>query len=112
MLFWFFQQIIISLTLILLIHYLYVFFKNNLTEPKVKDLVNKPMKRYMEMYQTIDNPTTDNPMTDNPMTDNQNNSSDNHIHMKNELKNYLQTLTSKKTDPMSANDLNTNYQTL
>ena len=107
MLFWFFQQIIISLTLILLIHYLYVFFKNNLTEPKVKDLVNKPMKRYMEMYQTIDNPTTDNPTTDN-----QNNSSDNHIQMKNELKNYLQTLTSKKNDPMGANDLNTNYQTL
>ena len=106
MLFWFFQQIIISLTLILLIHYLYVFFKNNLTEPKVKDLVNKPMKRYMEMYQTIDNQTMNNQTTDNQ-------NDDNHRQMKDELKNYLQTLTSKKNDePISANDLNTNYQTL
>ena len=30
------------------------FFKTNLTEPKVKDLVNKPKKGYHEIYKTIE----------------------------------------------------------
>jgi len=32
---------------------LYTFFKDTLTVPKVKDLVNKPAKRYDEMYDSI-----------------------------------------------------------
>ena len=47
------KTIFISLLLITLIHYLYGFFKNTLTVPKVKDLVNKPAKRYNEMYELI-----------------------------------------------------------
>jgi hypothetical protein len=47
--------IFISLLLIALIHYLYDFFKNTLTVPKVKDLVNKPAKRYDEMFDIIRN---------------------------------------------------------
>ena len=38
--------VIISLLLIILIHYLFNFFKNTLTVPKVKDLVHKPLERY------------------------------------------------------------------
>jgi hypothetical protein len=45
----------ISLLLIALIHYLYGFFKNTLTVPKVKDLVNKPAKRYNEMFAVLNN---------------------------------------------------------
>jgi len=39
---WIIQSGIISFVLIYLIHYLFTFFKNNLTVPKVIDLVNKP----------------------------------------------------------------------
>ena len=44
---------IISFILIVLIHYLYSFFKSTLTIPKVRDLVNKPTERYNEMIDTI-----------------------------------------------------------
>lgn len=44
---------IISFILIVLIHYLYSFFKTTLTIPKVRDLVNKPTERYNEMIDTI-----------------------------------------------------------
>ena len=47
------KTIVISLLLIALIHYLYIFFKDTLTVPKVKDLVNKPAKRYDEMFDSI-----------------------------------------------------------
>ena len=49
------KAICISLLLIALIHYLYAFFKDTLTVPKIKDLVNKPAKRYDEMYDIMDN---------------------------------------------------------
>ena len=47
------KTIFISLLLIALIHYLYGFFKNTLTVPKVKDLVNNPAKRYNDMFAVI-----------------------------------------------------------
>ena len=49
------KTIFISLLLIALIHYLYGFFKNTLTVPKVKDLVNKPAQRYNQMFASINN---------------------------------------------------------
>lgn len=51
------KAIFISLSLIVLIHYLYVFFKKTLTVPKVKDLVNKPAKQYNEMFDVMNNVT-------------------------------------------------------
>lgn len=49
MLYWTLKWIIIYLVLIFLIHYLYSFFKNMLTVPKIKDLVNKPINQYNEI---------------------------------------------------------------
>ena len=53
MLSWIFQMSVISLILIILVHYLFTFFKTNLTIPKVKDLVNKPHEKYEEIYKII-----------------------------------------------------------
>jgi len=50
------QWSIISLILIILIHYLYSFFQTTLTIPKIKDLVNRPADAYKEIYQTINHP--------------------------------------------------------
>ena len=55
MIFFTLKTIFISLLLIALIHYLYGFFKNTLTVPKVKDLVNKPAQRYTQMFAGINN---------------------------------------------------------
>jgi hypothetical protein len=55
MLFFTLKTIFVSLLLIALIHYLYDFFKNTLTVPKVKDLVNKPAQRYNQMFASLNN---------------------------------------------------------
>ena len=46
---------LISFTLIFLIHYLYTFFMNTLTIPKIKDLVNKPNEKYKDIFETLQN---------------------------------------------------------
>jgi hypothetical protein len=53
MLLWTIQISIISIILIFLVHHLIVFFKNTLTVPKVKDLVNAPIQKYEDMYEII-----------------------------------------------------------
>lgn len=78
MFFWIIQQTIISIILIISVHYIYIFFKNNLTVPKTKDLVNKPTEQYKKIYSSL------------------NNTKENTKEMKNELKNYLKTLSSSK----------------
>jgi hypothetical protein len=55
MLLWCIKWVTVSLLLIVLVHYLYSFFKSTLTIPKIKDLVNKPAERYNEIYTTIQN---------------------------------------------------------
>ena len=53
MLSWIIQITIISIILIFLVHYLFNFFKETLTVPKIKDLVNAPNKKYENMYNII-----------------------------------------------------------
>jgi ABC-type bacteriocin/lantibiotic exporter with double-glycine peptidase domain len=53
MIFWITKQITLSVVLITVIHYIYTFFKNNLTIPQVKDLIHKPQQQYNEIYNTI-----------------------------------------------------------
>ena len=78
MLFWIIQQTIISIVLIISVHYIYIFFKNNLTIPKTKDLVNKPREQYKKIYSSLKKSKEDSK------------------EMKTELKNYLKTLTASK----------------
>ncbi len=81
---WIIQQTIMSFILIILVHYIYLFFKHNLTTPKIKDLVNKPSQQYNEMYKS---------MADNTeMIDAQKSAST----MKDELTNYLKSLSATK----------------
>ena len=75
--------IFISLLLIVLVHYLYSFFKNTLTIPKMRDLVNKPMERYNEIYTTINHENKSSPLAAAPDTT---------ADMQNELKQFLQHL--------------------
>ena len=105
MLFWISQQIIISLVLIALIHSIYVFLQNNLTTPKIRDLVKRPIEQYDEIYQTIKKPQ---PKAKNTPT------------MKNELQNYLKELSNSiQTGEPTGHDLtgqdnkfSDNFQTL
>jgi hypothetical protein len=79
---WIIQSGLISFILIFLIHYLFTFFKENLTVPKVIDLVNKPKEQYEELLRN----TNHNPPVSAGKPDMSS--------MKNELKNYLKDLKS------------------
>jgi hypothetical protein len=113
---WIFKVAIVSFLFIFLIHYLYSFFKTTLTSPKVKDLVNKPMRKYDSIYDSLQNSQgygymdeqeganssitkilKSNPSsTQNPVKQS----------MKDELKKYLSELSGSSGNKMS--DLNTN----
>ena len=88
MFFWIIRQILISFILIFVLHNIYNYFKNNLTVPKIKDLIKKQAQQYKELYETeeksVDKET-----------------------MKNELKDYLKNLSKSNTSTKleSAGDL-------
>ena len=84
MLFWLAQQVIISLIVIVLAHSIYTFLKNNLTTPKIRDMVKRPAQQYKEIYETMQK--SKNEKT-NPSS------------MKSELQNYLKELS---TVPIAA----------
>jgi hypothetical protein len=91
---------IISFILIVLIHYLYSFFKSTLTIPKVRDLVNKPTERYNEMIDTIKYNDKYNDKANINKQDN----------MQDELSNFLQDLKKNNvsSDILSSNDGHSN----
>ena len=57
---WIIQMTALSLCLIAVVHYLYVFFKTTLTVPKVKDLVTRPQKQYDAIFKEINCKNNDN----------------------------------------------------
>ena len=81
MFFWIIRQIIISFLFIFTAHYIYNYFKKNLTVPKIKDLIKKPVKQYDQIYQTKQREEDTDKET-----------------MKNELKDYLKNLSATKSE--------------
>ena len=92
---WIIQMSIISLVLIILVHYLFTFFKTNLTIPKVKDLVNKPQKQYDALFDTMKETVIQSAKSEPADTSN----------MKNELKNYLKELSESKKSTISMSNI-------
>ena len=106
MLFWSLQITVISIILIFLVHHLIVFFKSNLTVPKVKDLVNAPVQKYEDIYKTISSKENSLSYMDSLLPKQVNNNPEpkfvpNVASMKDELKNFLKTKI--KTDSGTTN---------
>ena len=57
---WTVKWTIISLVLIILVHYLYSFFIDTLTVPKVKDLIHNPSERYNQIITNTGNKNNQN----------------------------------------------------
>tara|TARA_A100001011_G_C14307253_1_gene843719 strand:+ start:307 stop:621 length:315 start_codon:yes stop_codon:yes gene_type:complete len=95
MLFFLFKNITLSIIIILLVHYIYNYFKDNLTVPKVKDLVNKPQIQYNEIIETIKESNIEDTMKET--IDQQN--------MEEELKNYINDLSSTMESTTPIGDL-------
>jgi hypothetical protein len=87
------QQMLLSLVLIAIMHYIFEFFKNNLTEPRIKDLVNKPKVKYEQIYKTAS-------------------ISKQEPDMKAELQNYIQELSTEQVITSEDNVFDNNYQTI
>jgi len=58
---WLIQNIIFSICLIVIIHYLYLYFEATLTSPKVKDLIHCPKQEYKRLLESIHKNTDDPP---------------------------------------------------
>ena len=65
MLSWILQISIISIIFIFLVHHLLCFFKTTLTVPKMKDLVNSPIKKYQDIFDTISNSNSNTNLNSN-----------------------------------------------
>ena len=63
MIYWTIKTVIISIIFIFLIHHLIEFFKNTLTVPKVKDLVNIPTQKYEHIFNMLNKKNYDNNST-------------------------------------------------
>jgi cell shape-determining protein MreC len=99
MIFTILSQGVLSLIIIIVMHYLYTFFKDNLTTPKIKDLVTKPSEEYKKIYSTIQN-------SQSSYTNDINEKEK----RKNELKKYMKSLTEKKN--ISLNEKQSQDQSL
>ena len=58
---WLIQNILFSACLIVMIHYLYIYFETTLTTPKVKDLIRGQKHEYKSLLESI-NKKIDQPM--------------------------------------------------
>lgn len=47
---WVVKWAIVSVLLISLMHYIYIYLRDTLTIPKTRDLIKNPQKRYAEMF--------------------------------------------------------------
>lgn len=83
-----------SLLFIALIHHLFIFFKNMLTIPKIKDLVNSPTERYNEILDTLQKKSSSNQNQNHLYNNSENNINkiNNEDNMNLELTNFLQDL--------------------
>lgn len=107
---WLIQNIIFSACLIVMIHYLYIYFETTLTTPKVKDLIRGQKHEYKSLLESI-NKKIDQPMTSPPVPPSSSSSSSSQIpteplgitqsadDMKSDLKQYLREIGQQQYQP-------------
>ena len=96
------KNAIISVILIFLLHYIYDYFKTNLTTPKVKDLVNKPQVQYEEIMSCIKESKNVVKMDKNKKREKEK------TNMKDELKKFMEDL-NNEDDTLQSGITNTNF---
>ena len=111
---------IVSIVIIFVVHNIFNYFKNTLTTPKIKDLINKPRNEYDKIKSVI-NSDVDTIISENRGSDNDDtartemqsiNKDVDHNNIKSELKDFFKQLNEEKKDSISFNPVNNNYDTL
>jgi len=88
-----FMSVILSIFIIILLHYGYLLLKSSFTESKTKDVLGLSKKQYDSFKKTITEPTITEPIITEPtITEPANNTNK----MEEELKNYIEDLKIKK----------------
>ena len=101
---WLIQNIIFSICLIVMIHYLYIYFETTLTSPKVKDLIHGPRQEYKILIDSIHKNTvsssdlspTHHPSVKVEETLGINMDTDHSEDMKSDLKDYIREIASNQ----------------
>jgi hypothetical protein len=93
--FWVIQATIVSFVIIFVMHNLYVFFKETLTVPKMKDLVRRPQQKYDALFRELQTQPTDTKSDNATISNEPANDA-----MKNELKRYLMELNAPASEPV------------
>ena len=111
------QTVFISLIIIFLCHYFFYYLQASFTEPKVKDMINKPNEKYetiMKVVNSRDN-TTDSGSVTGEKQENIADSTNSQIQMKNELSNFISEMDSDANNTintMADTTLNSSEQKL
>ena len=105
--------VIVSLILIRLVHYLYSYFIDTLTVPKIKDLVIKPTQEYKDIQKIIQS-NNNNININNQNSDDTTNidslvTKDTQKTMKNELKNFFNELSYTNITKSNTENSYSNY---
>jgi hypothetical protein len=93
---------VLSFIFIFLVHNLYLFFKTNLTVPKVKDLVITSDEKYSDIYEVINTQTNEDTEPTTQFEEPENNT----LNMKDQLKNYIKNISINNLEPKDTTDIN------
>ena len=104
--FWVVKVVAVSIMIIFLLHNLYIFFKETLTVPKMKDLVRRPQQKYDTLFRELQTQSMQHSESKSENDDNSANDA-----MKNELKRYLMELntTSEPEPQQQPSKANSNF---
>jgi hypothetical protein len=112
---WTIQVLVTSFVIIFVLHNLYVFFKDTLTVPKIKDMVKRPQQKYETLFRELRNNGINNGINNgaNNGANNSNNvnANDESNAMKNELKRYLMDLNTMQQQPQTQTQSQSQSQT-
>ena len=103
------QTVFISLIIIFLCHYFFYYLQASFTEPKVKDMINKPNEKYetiMKVVNSRDN-TTDSGSVTGEKQENIADSTNSQTQMKNELSNFISVMDSDANNSDAVNPTQT-----
>jgi hypothetical protein len=89
-------------------HNIYIFFKDTLTVPKIKDYMNEPNIVYEEIQDILRKKREDINLNNNN-SNNNNNNNNNENDMKNELKNFFKEINVENNNVNNFDNINMNY---
>ena len=100
------QTVFISLIIIFLCHYFFYYLQASFTEPKVKDMINRPNEKYETIMKVVNSQDQKQEQGENEKNNPENTA--NESDMKNELNNFINEMTPGEINPGGINPVNSN----